>query len=131
VSASTMIKEHLEFHRLDLATGWERIPGYPDGIQQKILSGSLDERRGGGTRTRLLRFEPGAFTTQPFVHEYYEEVFQLSGSLSVGGETFGPMTYACRPPGVPHGPFRSDEGCLLLEVHFFDPLRPGAAMAGK
>ena len=35
-------------------------------------------------------------------------------------ETFGPHTYACRPPGVAHGPFRSTQGCLLFEIHYYD-----------
>jgi len=117
-----MLKAHQEFHQIDLASGWETIPGYPAGIRQKILSGQLDETARAGTRTRLLRFDAGAFTTRPFEHEYWEEVFQISGDLFVGGVTFGPMTYACRPPHVPHGPFSSKEGCLLLEVHFFNPL---------
>ncbi len=117
-----MLKAHQEFHQLDLSSGWETIPGYPAGIQQKILSGQLDEAARSGSRTRLLRFAAGAFTTRPFEHEYWEEVFQLSGDLSVGGATFRPMTYACRPPHVPHGPFRSEHGCLLLEFHFFNPL---------
>ncbi|MBP8256160.1 MAG: cupin domain-containing protein [Opitutaceae bacterium] len=117
-----MLKAHKEFHQVDLNSGWETIPGYPAGIMQKILSGHLDEAGRSGIRTRLLRFAPGAFTTKPFEHEYWEEVFQLSGDLSVGGETFGPMTYACRPPHVPHGPFSSEQGCLLHEIHFFNPL---------
>jgi len=116
-----MLKEHLEFVALDLATGWVPVPGYPPGIEHKILAGSLDETARRGSRTRLLRFQPGAFTTEPFIHEYWEEVFQLTGTLTVGGQTFRPMTYACRPPHVWHGPFRSDEGCLLLELHFYDP----------
>lgn len=122
-------KEHDEFHALELNSGWETLPGYPTGIQQKILSGGLDEEARRGSRTRLLRFEPGVFTTAPFVHEYWEEVFLVSGDLTVGndaqgegGESFAAHTYACRPPGVPHGPFRSDQGCLLLEVHYFDPM---------
>ena len=79
------------------------------------------------SRTRLLRFDPGVYTTQPFVHEYWEEVFLVSGDLVVGcdengkgGERFEPHTYACRPPGVYHGPFRSDAGCLLLEIHYYE-----------
>ena len=115
------LKEHKEFYRIDLSTGWENIPGYPDGIKQKIISGWLDEDNKKGVQTRLLRFEPGAFTTEPFMHEYYEEILQVSGALTVAGETFGPMTYACRPPHVEHGPFRSDEGCLLFEIHYFAP----------
>ena len=115
-----MLKEHLEFFQIDLSSGWKTPPGYPPGIQEKVLAGRLDSERRKGSRTRLLRFEPGAFTTEPFLHDYWEEVFQLSGSLTVGGKTFGPMTYACRPPQVLHGPFSSEKGCLLLEVHFYD-----------
>jgi hypothetical protein len=25
-----------------------------------------------------------------------------------------------RPPGVYHGPFKSEGGCLLLETHFYN-----------
>ena len=82
-----MLKEHLEFFKLDLSSGWETPPGYPPEIQQKIITGHLDEKTKRGSRTRLLRFQPGAFTTQPFVHEYWEEVFQISGDLTVGGKT--------------------------------------------
>jgi len=121
-------KLHDEFHTLDLQSGWEVPHGYPAGIQQKVLSGELDEPARRGSRTRLLRFEPGIFTTKPFVHEYWEEVYLLSGDLTVGndangqgGEAFEPNTYACRPPGAFHGPFKSNTGCMLLEIHYYDP----------
>ncbi len=116
-----MFKEHLEFFTVNLKEGWESPPGYPSTIAQKILAGFLDEKNRRGSRTRLLRFQPGAFTTEPFAHDYWEEVFQISGTLTVGGKTFGPMTYACRPPGVEHGPFSSQDGCLLYEIHYFAP----------
>jgi hypothetical protein len=122
-------KRHDEFYALDLDSGWEVPPGYPVGIKQKILSGGLDEEGRHGSRTRLLRFDPGVFTTEPFVHEHWEEVFLFSGDLTVGndkqgkgGESFKPLTYACRPPGAYHGPFKSETGCLLLEIHYFDPV---------
>ncbi|UCD71661.1 MAG: cupin domain-containing protein [Syntrophobacterales bacterium] len=115
-----MLKEHLEFFTLDLSIGWETPPGYPPGIQQKILAGHLDEEKREGSKTRLLRFEPGAFTSELFEHDYWEEVFLVSGGLIVGEKTFHPYTYACRPPHTPHGPFRSEEGCLLFEIHYYD-----------
>jgi len=114
-------KPHLEFHGLDMESGWATPPGYPPGIQQKILAGALDEAGKTGCRTRLLRFAPGAFTTEPFVHDYWEEVFLVTGDLIVGEESFNPMTYACRPPGASHGPFRSVAGCILYENHSYDP----------
>jgi hypothetical protein len=122
-------KNHDEVHVLDMTSGWEIPAGYPDGIEQKILAGALDEQGRRGTRTRLLRFAPGVFTTAPFVHEYWEEVYLVSGDLTVGndaegngGESFPANTYACRPPGAYHGPFKSHGGCLLLEIHYFDPV---------
>ncbi len=122
-------KMHLEFTGLDMDDGWEVPAGYPSGIQQKILSGSLDEDGKRGSRSRLLRFDPGVFTTAPFVHPYWEEVFLISGDLTVGndengegGKAFKPFTYACRPPGAYHGPFKSEKGCLLFEIHYFDPV---------
>jgi len=114
-------KKHDEFHILDMNSGWETPIGYPKGIEQKILSGALDETNKRGTRTRLLRFAPGVFATEPLVHEYWEEVYLVSGGLTVrndvngnGGNSFPPNTYACRPPGAYHGPFRSNGGNPLL-----------------
>ncbi|HZT25690.1 MAG TPA: cupin [Pseudolabrys sp.] len=122
-------KEHKEFHAVDLLSGWETPPGYPRGIEQKILAGVLDESAKRGTRSRLLRFAPGVFTTRPFVHDYWEEVYLISGDLIVGndaqgrgGRSFAANTYACRPPGVEHGPFKSNTGCLLFEIHYYDPV---------
>ena len=122
-------KEHREFHLVDFAHGWHPPFGYPAGVEQKILAGQLDEPRRRGTRSRLLRFAAGVFTTQPVVHAYWEEVYVVSGDLIVGndengegGERFGPHSYACRPPGVRHGPFKSMTGCVLFEIHYYDPL---------
>jgi hypothetical protein len=122
-----MNKPHLEFERLDMSSGWAVPNGYPQGIQQKILASDIDERKKSGSRTRLLRFDPGTYTTAPFVHDHWEEVYLLSGDLIVGndakgqgGESFLSPTYACRPPGVHHGPFKSVKGCMLFEIHYYD-----------
>lgn len=121
-------KQHREFHTLDMESGWETPPGYPPGIEQKILAGNLDEENKTGGRTRLLRLQPGVYTTEPFRHDYWEEVYLLSGDLTVGndaagqgGESFTPPTYACRPPETDHGPFKSEGGCVMFEIHYYDP----------
>ena len=122
-----MNKPHLEFVRLAMEEGWETPPGYPAGIQQKLLASDLDEKNKMGSRTRLLRFEPGAYSTVPFIHDHWEEVFLFEGDLIVGsdaeghgGESFTAPTYACRPPGAPHGPFKSASGCMIYEIHYYD-----------
>jgi hypothetical protein len=124
-----MNKPHLEFHPLDMENGWQTPPGYPPNaaVKEKILASDIDEVKKSGSRTRLLRFEAGAFSTKPFVHDHWEEVYLVSGNLTVGndengvgGEEFAAPTYACRPPGVWHGPFKSETGCLLYEIHYYD-----------
>jgi hypothetical protein len=119
-------KPHIEFTALDMEEGWEVPPGYPDGIMQKILASDIDERRKTGSRSRLLRLDPGAYSTEPFIHDHWEEVYLVSGDLIVGndangdgGEPFLAPTYACRPPGVHHGPFKSEGGCILFEIHYY------------
>ncbi len=122
-------KPHIEFLALNMDEGWQVPPGYPEGIKQKILASDIDEEKKTGSRSRLLRFDPGAFSTVPFVHDHWEEVFVVSGTLTVGsdsngngGEPFHAPTFACRPPGVHHGPFKSEGGCLLFELHYYyDP----------
>lgn len=124
-------KIHDEFHSVAGDDGWQVPEGYEPGagVDEKILAGDLDIVARRGTRTRLLRFQPGAFTKQPFVHDYWEEVFLVSGDLTVGndpngrgGTPFSGYTYAVRPPGAFHGPFKSNGGCVLLEIHYYDPI---------
>ena len=106
-------KRHDEFHTLDMSAGWETPEGYPTGIEQKILAGSLDERARRGTRTRLLRFQPGVFTTAPFVHDYWEEVYLVSGDLTVGNDAAGRLQAGYVPAEVAPE-VRGDEQALSL-----------------
>ena len=122
-----MNKPHIEFTRVDMKDGWHTPPGYPAGITQKILASDLDETKKMGGRTRLLKFEPGTYTTSPFVHDHWEEVYLVSGDLIVGNDAQGKggqacvaPTYACRPPGAHHGPFTSHGGCILHEIHYYE-----------
>jgi hypothetical protein len=119
-------KPHKEFYALDMSADWETPPGYRPGFEQKILASDLDETEKTGSRSRIMRLQPGAYSTVPFVHDYWEEVYLLEGDLIVGndedgegGEQFEGPTYAVRPPGVPHGPFKSTNGCLMFELHYY------------
>ena len=122
-----MLKEAISFSKLNINEGWELAPGAGPGIEMKMLSGNLDEEKKVGVRTRLIRFLPGAFNTEVFVHDYWEEVYMISGSITLGNDQRGNKkittqspAYACRPPGTNHGPFRSDEGCMFLEVQYYN-----------
>lgn len=97
---------------------WQPVRGL-EGIAEELTL-SIDP--GTGEYTRLTRFRPGADTT-PFGgkrHDYPEEVYIVSGRLY--DQAFDLWLeaghYASRPPGELHGPFRSDTGCLVLEVSF-------------
>ena len=74
-----MNKPHLEFHRLDMSAGWATPAGYPAGIAQKILASDLDERGKMGSRTRLLRFEAGVYTTAIIQYTQNTPVFLWTG----------------------------------------------------
>ncbi|TFL16521.1 cupin domain-containing protein [Jannaschia formosa] len=120
------LKPAVPFHAFDLLSGWEQVPGGAPGVEQKMLSGALDETAKTGVRTRLIRFLPGAVAPNIFVHDYWEEVYLLSGMLIAGcnaqgqgGTAFAPPAYACRPPGTEHGPFTSPEGCIFFEIQYY------------
>ena len=118
-------KLHREFFTIDFAGDWTPVPGYPNGIAYQTLADDFDETAGRGSRTRLVEFKPGVLLDRRVVHEFWEEVYVVSGDLVVidpetrAETSYGQHTYACRPPGTPHGPFSSRTGCLLLELHHF------------
>ena len=120
------LKLPVPFHMLDNESGWEPVPGGAPGVKQKMLSGALDEEAKIGVRTRLIRFQPGTVAPNLFVHDYWEEVYLISGKLvngcdaqGVGGTEFTAPAYACRPPGTEHGPFTSTEGCTFFEIQYY------------
>jgi quercetin dioxygenase-like cupin family protein len=84
------------------------------------LTLAIDEET--GDYTRLTRFLPGANTMQfgSKSHDYPEEIIMLEGRLydAAFDRWLAEGDYASRPPGEVHGPFRTDEGCLVLEMSF-------------
>ena len=53
-------KGHKEFHALDMDKGWHTPPGYPSGIQQKIIAGELDEKARRGNRPGFCALLPAS-----------------------------------------------------------------------
>ena len=106
---------------------WEHPRHFDHGIDQLVVVDTLDERAKRGMRTRLVRFAPGAATRVPFLHDYHEEVYLVSGDQSrldvatfERRDTHLTGTYLVRPAGTDHGPFSSEAGCVLLEIHYYD-----------
>lgn len=102
---------------------WTPVKGL-EGLAEELTL-SIDGES--GEYTKLTRFLPGADTT-PFggkTHLYPEEVFIVSGRLydSAFAMWLEAGHYASRPPGELHGPFKTDVGCVVLEISF--PNRTG------
>jgi hypothetical protein len=97
---------------------WQPIPGLEQMAEELTLS--LDPET--GEYTRLTRFLPGADTAEfgSKSHPYPEEIFVVSGRLYDRAFDLWLETghYASRPPGELHGPFKTDIGCVVLEVSF-------------
>ena len=100
---------------------WKPVRGL-EGVADELTL-SIDEST--GEYTRLTRFHPGADTSAfgGKSHTYPEEVFIVVGRLYDRAFDMWLESghYASRPPGEIHGPFRTDTGCLVLELSF--PLR--------
>ena len=111
-----MPKPELEFFPVDNLP-WAPVEGAPPGHYQKILTEDPDI----GFVTRLLKVDPGAASTETFVHDFWEEVYIVEGSQWDGDRLFRKGMYACRPPGMKHGPYRSEEGCTTLEFRYVRP----------
>ncbi|MBO0849988.1 MAG: cupin domain-containing protein [Pseudonocardia sp.] len=112
-----MAKPEYEFFPVDKVE-FTPCAGKVAELTERILAADPD----GGVATRILRFEPGTDTTPNGVqvHDFWEEVYILEGSMTDLrlGETFSAGGYACRPPGMEHGPWRSEEGCTTFEVRY-------------
>jgi hypothetical protein len=112
-----MTKFEREFFPASAVDWTPALGGAVPGLNERILA-----EEGPGIATRILRFEPGTDTSAAGVqrHDFWEEVYILEGSLHdlTLNQTFPRGTYACRPPGMPHGPWVAPEGCTTFEVRY-------------
>jgi hypothetical protein len=109
-----MAKPEYEFHQP--AAVWAPAAGAVAGVWKQMLAYDPDS----GSYTGLTRYDAGVDTSAdgPACHEYWEEVYILEGELTdlTLGRTFRQGMYACRPPGMVHGPWRTATGVLMLAV---------------
>lgn len=112
-----MAKLAREFFAAD-SVDFTPCAGDVDTLTEAILAVDPDT----GVATSVMRFAPGTDTTPNGVqrHEFWEEVYIVEGSITDLRlhETFTAGMYACRPPGMAHGPWRSDDGCLTFQVRY-------------
>ncbi len=111
-----MGKPELEFFDTETVP-WTPVTQRP-GVSERVLARDPD----GGLLTRMVRWDAGLDTSADgkVVHDHHEEVLILSGSMHDLGlrRTFTAGSYACRPAGMPHGPWTTVDGCVMLEIQY-------------
>jgi hypothetical protein len=113
-----MTKPEREFFPVD-TVGWTPAQGGTiPGMFERILATDSST----GVSSRMLRFDPGTDTSPAGAqaHDFWEEVYIVEGSLHdlTLNQTFTAGMYACRPPGMRHGPWVAPDGCLTFEVRY-------------
>jgi hypothetical protein len=92
-------------------------PTAQEGVLERVVARDEDDPE---ILTRLARWLPGAGTPDVITHEYVEEVYILAGDLRdlTLDRSFRAGGFACRRPGMRHGPYRTETGCVMLEIRY-------------
>lgn len=91
------------------------VAGMPE-AEAKILSYS------GATGARSqITILPAGWKSTTGHHSANEEIFLLSGDLSIGGKKMSKYSYAYYPAGYAHGPVFSEHGATLLHMWDSEP----------
>lgn len=95
---------------------WSQSRDDPPGVEEVVLHRHKD-----GSYSHLLRIKAGVELTQPAVHDFYEEVYYISGEMlnTKTGKKIRGGDYVFHSPGEPHGPFKCLKSCLLFEVRYY------------
>ena len=108
---------------------WEPVDDLEGMAEQVTLA--VDETT--GDYTRLTRFNPGADTSSVGAksHNYPEEIMMIEGQLydAAFDRWLEVGDYASRPAGEVHGPFKTEIGCVVLEMSY--PSQSVARSSGK
>jgi hypothetical protein len=106
--------EQFEFH--NAITHPHRAWFEKASLGSKIEEMILNEDPETGRRTLLQRHEAGSLDAKESLHDYIEEIFIVEGDLGDKrtGLVYQKGFYAYRKPGMVHGPFFSEKGCLMF-----------------
>jgi quercetin dioxygenase-like cupin family protein len=85
---------------------------YPT-VKMKVFPSEIES----GTYSILLDVPPGA-TLERHDEPLNEVFYVLSGNVSIEGKPCSEGTYYFTPAGMAHGPFETEEGCLILVTKF-------------
>ena len=118
---STMSKSTIQYWNVlseENKDCWEVLEGTDNKIKQLTLA--MDEKTGDYTRLTEFAADTDTSDTGSKFHDYPEEIYVISGSIyDAAFDLWLEAGHFCsRPPGEVHGPFKSDEGCLVLEVSY-------------
>jgi hypothetical protein len=105
-----MARPHIEPY-VELNNPWKKrtLPGFPKGMQYKVLSLDTDS----GACSLKVRYQPG-YEQPPGISYTEYELFVLSGSLQVGDRNHGPGAYFFVPAGVSLPALSSPRGAQAL-----------------
>jgi len=111
-----MAKKEQEIHETE-SIPWKAVEGYP-GVFEKVLNEDPET----GSVTRLLKYEPDTEFNEILSHDFYEEIYVLSGTLIDRGNNFTLKAgyYGYRHPGMKHGPYYSPDGMMTLEIRNYE-----------
>ena len=90
---------------------WKTAVGYPTGVLWKTLWTDDD----GKVRSAVLKL-PAGFEFKPHSHLYREHHHVIEGAYESGGRHYGVGTYRMIPGQREHGPFRSENGAVILVI---------------
>lgn len=101
----------------DSGLEWRQAPGYPEGMAHELPLYEDED----GSLTRFLKLEPGVDTDEVITHDFYEEVYVIQGGFIDKrlDEAFTSGMYACRTPGMEHGPYKAPIGALAIEFRYY------------
>jgi hypothetical protein len=88
----------------------------PD-VSARLLSTDADT----GASSQVVQYPPGWSRTEPEVLVVDEELFVLTGSLTIGCRTYGPRSYAFLPAGWLRTSASSPAGALVLTFFTGEP----------